>query len=80
MTKIVQGIVNRVYESISEEDYEAIQKYYNDSMEMLSEVENIELPIPRLTKRVRALLELHRLSQEKEGNGSDKPDQIQESG
>jgi hypothetical protein len=74
-----EAIVERVYESISAEEWEILQDCYNDSMDMLDELENLDVPIPRLSKRVRTLLELRRQSQKKEENGSDKQDQIQES-
>jgi hypothetical protein len=67
VTKIAAGIMDRVYGSVSEEDWDVLQKYYNGSMEAL--VEDLDTPIPRLTVRVRALLELRRHSQEKENQG-----------
>jgi hypothetical protein len=65
VTKIATGIVERVYGSISKEDWDVLQKYYNGSMDMLDEPENMLIPVPRLTVRVRALLELRRFTVEK---------------
>jgi hypothetical protein len=74
-----QEIVDRVYGSISEEEWEILRNHFDENMELLYELENIEIPVPNLTKRVRFLLEFQFQSKAKEENGSDKPDQIQES-
>ena len=76
MTKLATGIVSRVYNSISDEDWDVLQDYYNKSKEWLCELENLDEPYPLLTTQTRCLLELRRQTKMKEGNGSDKQDQV----
>jgi hypothetical protein len=69
-----EAIVDMVFESLSEEEWEILQGYYNTTKDMLCELENIEVPIPRLMKKDQALLELR--WHFKETDGSDKPEPV----